>query len=258
MPKPTLRSLRCAGCKKGGFSDTGLESHLSQSHDPRCVKANEARLLDITQLFGMDSNTNDNGLDDDETDQAGPFMGDALGSADAYMTDDFGQGDREAGSGEAPILEGDEDEDSGGEDEPPEEGGWEPERPGARSPSPSSGPANEPSIDGQSASDMARESTEAREQAEACAGTKPAITVRYSDKYPRSRAGKVVGKNQSPDTRYLEEVDASLNFWAPFKSKLDWEIAKWAKLCGAGSTAFSDLLAIEGVRPTFYDYDLLN
>ena len=28
---------------------------------------------------------------------------------------------------------------------------------------------------------------------------------------------------------------------------MDWEIAKWAKLPGAGSTAFPDLLAIEGV-----------
>ncbi|KAJ3769430.1 hypothetical protein FB446DRAFT_812086 [Lentinula raphanica] len=35
--------------------------------------------------------------------------------------------------------------------------------------------------------------------------------------------------------------------WAPFTSKMDWELAHWAKLRGAGSTAFSDLLAIEGV-----------
>ena len=28
---------------------------------------------------------------------------------------------------------------------------------------------------------------------------------------------------------------------------MDWEIAKLAKLWGTGSTAFSDLLAIEGV-----------
>ncbi|KAJ7125731.1 hypothetical protein C8R46DRAFT_1250545 [Mycena filopes] len=41
---------------------------------------------------------------------------------------------------------------------------------------------------------------------------------------------------------------ASENPYAPFKSKVDWEIARWAKLRGAGSTAFSDLLGIEGVR----------
>jgi len=67
----------------------------------------------------------------------------------------------------------------------------------------------------------------------------------------------VVGKHQSPDACYLGDVDASANFWVPFKLKLDWEIAKWAKLHGAGSMAFSDLLAIEVVRLTFHDYDSL-
>ncbi len=36
--------------------------------------------------------------------------------------------------------------------------------------------------------------------------------------------------------------------YAPFSSRLDWEVAKWAKLRGLGSTAFSDLLSIDGVR----------
>ncbi|EIN13427.1 hypothetical protein PUNSTDRAFT_56509 [Punctularia strigosozonata HHB-11173 SS5] len=37
------------------------------------------------------------------------------------------------------------------------------------------------------------------------------------------------------------------NVYAPFISKMDWEIAQWAKLRGPGSTAFSELLAIDGV-----------
>ncbi|EIN05577.1 hypothetical protein PUNSTDRAFT_74727 [Punctularia strigosozonata HHB-11173 SS5] len=37
------------------------------------------------------------------------------------------------------------------------------------------------------------------------------------------------------------------NVWAPFTSQIDWEIAKWAKLRGPSSTAFSELLAIDGV-----------
>jgi hypothetical protein len=37
------------------------------------------------------------------------------------------------------------------------------------------------------------------------------------------------------------------NKWAPFASRLDWEVARWAKMRGSGSTAFSDLLAIPGV-----------
>ncbi|KAI0037965.1 hypothetical protein FA95DRAFT_1459796, partial [Auriscalpium vulgare] len=37
------------------------------------------------------------------------------------------------------------------------------------------------------------------------------------------------------------------NPYAPFRSKLEWEIARWAKLRGPTSTAFTELLKIEGV-----------
>lgn len=43
-------------------------------------------------------------------------------------------------------------------------------------------------------------------------------------------------------------ADSDINMWAPFTSKVDWEMARWAKMRGPGSTAFSDLLAIDGVR----------
>lgn len=47
---------------------------------------------------------------------------------------------------------------------------------------------------------------------------------------------------------YSQKVDETqANPWAPFTSRVDWEVARWAKLRGSGSTAFSDLLAIEGV-----------
>ncbi|THG93027.1 hypothetical protein EW026_g8086 [Hermanssonia centrifuga] len=36
--------------------------------------------------------------------------------------------------------------------------------------------------------------------------------------------------------------------YAPFASRLDWEVARWAKLRGPGSTALSDLLSIDGVH----------
>jgi hypothetical protein len=55
---------------------------------------------------------------------------------------------------------------------------------------------------------------------------------------------------------YNATLGASQNKWAPFESRIDWEIAQWAKLRGPGSTAFSELLSIEGVRhhevPHFY------
>ncbi|KAI0063046.1 hypothetical protein BV25DRAFT_1802716 [Artomyces pyxidatus] len=37
------------------------------------------------------------------------------------------------------------------------------------------------------------------------------------------------------------------NLWAPFSCKLEWDIVRWAKMRGPTSTAFTELLQIEGV-----------
>ncbi|KAF8063166.1 hypothetical protein FPV67DRAFT_1421162, partial [Lyophyllum atratum] len=48
---------------------------------------------------------------------------------------------------------------------------------------------------------------------------------------------------------YQRELpDGEINMWAPFASKLEWELARWAKLRGPGSTALTDLLKIEGFK----------
>ncbi|KAJ6608182.1 hypothetical protein B0H10DRAFT_1816332, partial [Mycena sp. CBHHK59/15] len=64
--------------------------------------------------------------------------------------------------------------------------------------------------------------------------------------FPGARAGEVISKDrtQSAEERYR----AATNLYAPFASKMDWEVARWAKLRGSGSTAFTDLLKIDGVR----------
>ncbi|RPD75308.1 hypothetical protein L226DRAFT_462412 [Lentinus tigrinus ALCF2SS1-7] len=47
----------------------------------------------------------------------------------------------------------------------------------------------------------------------------------------------------------MSSVDATKtgNPYAPFKSRLDWQVARWGKLRGSGSTAFTEFLEIEGV-----------
>ena len=45
----------------------------------------------------------------------------------------------------------------------------------------------------------------------------------------------------------LEIAQDKMNQYAPFPSQLDWDIAKWAKLRGPGSTSFDELLAIPSV-----------
>ena len=79
-------------------------------------------------------------------------------------------------------------------------------------------------------------------------GVKPAVRIRYNDKYPSARAGQPLTHHESRDYVYSAALGGGDNPWAPFNSQKDWEIARWAKLRGAGSTAFSELLAIDGVR----------
>ena len=72
--------------------------------------------------------------------------------------------------------------------------------------------------------------------------------------YPSRLAGTPIPKmksvastNDSYSSQLHSDDADNDNPYAPFTSKLDWEIARWAKLRGPGSTAFTDLLAIEEV-----------
>jgi hypothetical protein len=78
-------------------------------------------------------------------------------------------------------------------------------------------------------------------------GVKPAVRLLYTDKYPSSRAGSALSHEESRDCGYSASLGGGDNPWTPFHSKKDWEIAQWEKLRGVGSTAFSELLAIDGV-----------
>ncbi|KAJ7709363.1 hypothetical protein B0H16DRAFT_1679153 [Mycena metata] len=66
------------------------------------------------------------------------------------------------------------------------------------------------------------------------------------------RAGRPIPSSQTLNSEevYHSSLHGSseTNLYAPFNSKVDWEMARWAKLRGSGSTAFTDLLHIDGVR----------
>ena len=78
-------------------------------------------------------------------------------------------------------------------------------------------------------------------------GVKPAVRISYRDKYLSSHAGEALSQEESRDSGYGAALGGGDNPWSPFNSKKEWEIAKWAKLRGVGSTAFSDFLTIDGV-----------
>ncbi|KDQ49877.1 hypothetical protein JAAARDRAFT_142786 [Jaapia argillacea MUCL 33604] len=86
---------------------------------------------------------------------------------------------------------------------------------------------------------------EERRQSEQRPAVRPFV-VRFG-----GRAGAVVEKDAASSTylkyqRSLGGGDQN-NIYAPFTSKTDWDVAKWGKLRGAGSTAFTELLGIEGL-----------
>ncbi|KAF7336396.1 hypothetical protein MVEN_02188200 [Mycena venus] len=69
--------------------------------------------------------------------------------------------------------------------------------------------------------------------------------------FPSSLAGAPLSdkRDATSEELYRSDIQTSAkNPYAPFTSKTDWEIARWAKLRGSGSTAFTDLLKIDGVQ----------
>ncbi|KAG2365216.1 hypothetical protein BDR07DRAFT_1470512 [Suillus spraguei] len=67
---------------------------------------------------------------------------------------------------------------------------------------------------------------------------------------PDIQAGQPVDVVKQPsNATYHAQLDDSStdNIYTPFASKLDWDMARWAKLRGSSSTAFSELVLIEGL-----------
>lgn len=61
--------------------------------------------------------------------------------------------------------------------------------------------------------------------------------------------GAIIGRDPSRTyEHYLSLLDPHDvdNLYTPYKSKLDWDFANWAKRQGCGSTAVTELLGIEG------------
>ena len=178
-----------------------------------------------------------------------PFMGDFFGSAAEYSNDDFGQIEGDGHN----IQEGDNENNEEGHDEDTLERrmnyeletSWEPQRFNTNQ-SHDASEMDATTEDGNEDNDPAFDAGP-RLSAEGRASKGSVRIIRYSSQYPHSRAGAVVSTGQSTDARYLSALGSGNNPWAPFSSEIDWKVARWAKLRGPGSTAFSELLAIDGV-----------
>ena len=248
----------CPGCNNT-FTLRGYQSHLSQSNDPLChsvfdqLKKAQTYELEHEQTAGSSHEA-----------EVPAFEGDTFGSATDYTEDTFGQAE------DLEPSDGEEDDDEDVEHMVAElEKSWEPLREGA--PDQLGEEIGETNNEDNSESDSGLEEDLDHGLDRYIIGdgygVKPAVRIRYKDKYLSSRAGEalswarykdiyllscageVLSQEESRDSGYGAAFSNrdGLGSWAPFNSKKDWEIAKWAKLRGVGSTAFSDFLSIDEV-----------
>ncbi|KAJ7604990.1 hypothetical protein FB45DRAFT_1149638 [Roridomyces roridus] len=235
--------IRCAGCSRE-LTKTAYRIHLSCTQDARCIKICEEDETESqpTRDVEMDSES-------ENTEEFGRAVGAGLPLGQTHFDGDYFGGEYTAADlglgGEDDDADDDADdpetgsgEDSDGEDASAHadlEESFEPVRveginePRAPSPPPSPAPNSSPR----------RSFTDTFHR-------KP-----FVETFPGSTAGAVLDVHFSDSghagySATFQGVDAA-NPYASFVSKMDWEVARWAKLRGAGSTAFTDLLQIDGV-----------
>lgn len=237
-PKMKMNATEtCSGCGVK-FSPSGLSHHVSQTKKPACVAIQQTHPELSGGLTPQFTN-----LDFD----APPvqFQGDYYGD---YVDEDFDNLDQTPSPSEPHSLSGSEssDEDSG----EVEQAIWEPPAQPVQQSTPSTHASslNSPAIP--TAAQCEAAEREARRQTfvvhfKATAGAAALIPT---DELDVRRTAPT-----SSYKMYTKQVGdgAEDNPYYPFTTHMEWEVAHWAKLRGSGSTAFSDLLAIEGVRIPF-------
>ncbi|KAJ7588269.1 hypothetical protein C8J56DRAFT_1004496 [Mycena floridula] len=72
-------------------------------------------------------------------------------------------------------------------------------------------------------------------------------TVADTDPQAREHVEDKLGSANQGYAQSLGALSDKENIYAPFSSQMDWEIARWAKLRGPSSTAFTELMSIPGI-----------
>jgi hypothetical protein len=246
--------LTCEGCRQL-FTAPGLVSHLKQTQNPRCKTIFEAEygyvpdvgtiIPDTSYLSDdNDSHTGDGGPVDLAWDEdVDPDVDAPLNNPDPHLESDpdfLFESDPDFPP-DLDVDEADINEDSDLEELFEDlDIGWELPVADPGSMDPDASDSEDPD-DVQLPPDPSSRSTahDALRQ--------PPHIQHFNDIYLRARAGTCIGSVPNRNDSYQSRLRDDKNLWAPFSSQIDWEIARWAKLRGPSSTAFSDLLAIEGV-----------
>ncbi|KAJ6526345.1 hypothetical protein B0H19DRAFT_1084449 [Mycena capillaripes] len=227
---------KCPGCGIDFVGGRAFGNHFVKTSDARCLKVREDAEAQASseKEFGSD-------LQGEFPTGGGSFAGDFFG--DDYTEEDFNYLDDSTDS-DSDSLSPDDDEDPtasyhAAAADAQAGDGWEPPRPVQCNQK----PEEDSDMEDVSVS-TASPAREKRKIAEDRFHETPVIV-----KYPSDRAGEEISNERSPsaEEQYGDALGKPANIYAPFASKMDWEVARWAKLRGSGSTAFTDLLKIEGV-----------
>ncbi|THV03159.1 hypothetical protein K435DRAFT_817339 [Dendrothele bispora CBS 962.96] len=235
--------FRCSACNRSWNRSSDLSQHYTRTTNPECKRAGEiavqalrhsssAPRRDVPSFWLETQNGNANP-------NANPhlFQGDFFGQD--YSTADFPGFE---GDGNQIVDEEDDHERNSGHEAPELEQTWEPPR--APASIPNEIDADENSVPASPQSTLLH----------SLPGNRQEVHVDHFGGRagaPLSDSSLVRLMHDSADgfRRYQANLSGSNeNIWAPFNSQMDWEVARWAKMRGTGSTAFSDLLAIDGVH----------
>ena len=240
MPPKANATETCPGCDSK-FTPSGLSHHLSQTKKPACVAIRESHPELAGGLAPQFAHVN---FDAPPV----PFQGDYYGDYSAQDFDD----PMEALPSPSPTPS-DSGSESGDDEfsaeveqtvwEPPTQPTITPSSPlpptSRQHPTPLEGPAIPTAAEREAAERQTRRNTFIVRLKASTAGAPI-----------RMGTGNVGAKvSASSYKSYGEQVGDGTkdNPYHPFSTRMEWEVARWAKLRGSGSTAFSDLLAIEGV-----------
>lgn len=197
---------------------SGIRNHQKRSDDPRC-REKSFEIGDINKMEEIEVNP----------------RGDFFGDYKDYSPEEFGLAPAEDDE-EILYHNGDSDDDEDIHDN----GGYEISLEPNRFPNPTLSNSN----DEENGQDNTQPASRLRGGAEIELKNKP-----YIVKFSKGKAGAVYTNHDCIDgnTAYISRISNPENPFSPFSSKIDWEIAHWAKTRGPSSTAFMELMSIEGV-----------
>jgi hypothetical protein len=228
----------CAGCGQL-FTISGLASHLKQTQNPQCEAIFETQygyIPDSGPALPSDDNVVDDQIDHGSDPEPMNLDWDY---ANYDPTNDNEATDSDPGVPPAPGIDESDNNDESDLDDIFEDFdiGWEP--------APEMQDDNIESEDDHTTADE-RPPPSFEHSAVHDALQNPGHVEHFNDTYPHAQAGVLIGAEEHMNTKYEDSLGDE-RIWAPFTSKIDWEVACWAKLRGPSSTAVSELLAIEGV-----------